>query len=72
MPMRGELPTVAVRPCVRASAAEIAWSRFLSVISNRDLNAVIGFCTIGYLVAINVILRFPDFGEMAAALAIFP
>jgi hypothetical protein len=70
--MRGELPSVAIRSRARESVAEIAWSRFLAVISNRDLKLLVGFCTIGYLLAINMIVRFPDFGEAAAALAILP
>jgi len=73
--MRGELPSVAARVCARpspASPAEIAWSRFVATITNRDLTAVVAVCTIGYLIAVNVILRFPDFGEAVATLATFP
>jgi len=72
MPMRGELPAVAARPYTRAATAETGWSRFVAVISNPDLQSVIAFCAIGFLLTINVVLRFPDFGEAVAQLALFP
>jgi hypothetical protein len=72
MPMRGELPTISARSRARPSAAQTAWSRLYATISNPDLQAVVGFCTIGLLIAINLILRFPDFGEYYTTLATFP
>jgi len=39
---------------------------------SRDLHAIFYFCTIGFLVTMNVVVRFPDFGQMLAELAIFP
>jgi len=69
--MRGELPIVAVRNR-RGSVAEIVRSRSLAIVSDRDLQAVAAFCAIGFLVAINVILRFPDFGGTVASLVTFP
>ena len=44
----------------------------VAAISNRDLQAVVVFSTIGFLVTINVVLRFPDFGEIVAQFALFP
>jgi hypothetical protein len=72
MPMRGELPTVRARSHIRASAARVAWSRFVATILNPELQFVVCFCLIGYLIAINLILRFPGFGETFAAFAVFP
>ena len=40
------------------------WSRFVATITNPDLIAVVVFCTIGLLVALNLILRFPDLGAI--------
>jgi hypothetical protein len=72
MPMRGELPPVAARSYTRVSARETAWSRFIAVLSNSDLQAVVAFCTIGFLLTINAVLFFPDFGATFAQLALFP
>jgi esterase/lipase superfamily enzyme len=72
MPMRGELPTVAARSYVRASRVEAGWRRFVAVISNPELRAVVAFCTIGFLITVNIVLRFPDFGGTVAQLASFP
>jgi hypothetical protein len=71
MPMRGELP-VPVRSYARASAAQVVWSCLVATISNEDLQSVALFCAIGFLITINVVLRFPDFGEGFATVAVFP
>jgi hypothetical protein len=68
--MRGELPTAASR--VPLSSATTTRSRWLATALNPDLHLVIAFCTVGYLTAINLILRFPDFGQIVSSLAIFP
>jgi len=44
----------------------------LAIISNHDLKLIAAFCTIGYLITINAIIRFPDFGATMAALATLP
>ena len=73
MPMRGELPIAVARPYGRAPAVQqTAGSRFLAAISNPDLHCIVGFCGIGLLTAINMILWFPDFGATVAAFAMFP
>jgi hypothetical protein len=72
MPMRSELPIAAARACIHQSAAEKIWSKCFAVISNRDLHFVVGFCAAGFLLTVNVVLRFPDFGETFAALQVFP
>ena len=72
MPMRGELPTVTTRSYVRASTVKTAWAGLLATVCDPDLHCVVIFCAIGLLATINVMLRFPDFGQVAAALAIFP
>jgi hypothetical protein len=72
MPMRGELPAAAARTCDREPVGETFWPSALTIASDRDLHAVVGFAVIGLLLTINVILRYPDFGQAFAALAIFP
>lgn len=72
MPMRGELPTAATRPRIRASSRQIVWSRCYAVLANPDLHAVVAFCLIGFLAALNVILRFPEFGAFYATLPVSP
>lgn len=71
MPMRGELPDAAVRRCVQPPPAT-GWSLVAAAISNRDLQAVVMFATIGFLATVNAVLCFPDFGAMVARLAFFP
>jgi hypothetical protein len=71
MPMRGELPAVAARTYAPATAKGAAWSRFIAAISDRELQFVVAFCAIGFLLAINVILRYPDFGALFAQTASF-
>jgi hypothetical protein len=68
--MRGELPPAPSR--VPLSRATTVRSRWLAIASNPDLHLVIAFCAIGYLTAINLILRFPEFGQIVSSLAIFP
>jgi hypothetical protein len=73
MPMRGELPVATTaRACIRQSVTEKIWSKCFAILSNRDLHFVVGFCLAGLLLTVNVVLRFPDFGQMFAALQIFP
>jgi hypothetical protein len=38
--------------------------RFVAALANPDLLAVLAFCLIGLLVALNLILRFPAFGAV--------
>jgi hypothetical protein len=38
--------------------------RFVAALANPDLLAVVAFCLIGLLVALNLILRFPAFGAV--------
>ena len=72
MPMRGELRPVAARSYSHTSAARIGWSRLHTAISDPGLQAVFFFCGIGFLLTVNAVLRFPDFGETIAQLALFP
>jgi hypothetical protein len=48
----------------RASSAKTAWHRAVAAIMTPDLIAVVAFCLIGLLVALNFILRFQDFGAV--------
>jgi hypothetical protein len=72
MPMRSELPIATGQACIRQSAAEYIRSKCFAIISNRDLHFVVGFCLAGLLLTINVVLRFPDFGQTFAELQVFP
>ena len=51
---------------------EYARSRSGAVLGGGDLQAVALFCAIGLLLTVNVIIRFPDFGQQLAELAVFP
>jgi len=46
--------------------------RMIAVLTHPDLMTVSLFCTIGFLVTFNIILRFPDFGAVMAQLGQFP
>jgi hypothetical protein len=72
MPMRSELPDLALRSDTRAMEMGTGSSRIVAAMSNRDLQAVAAFCAIGLLITIDAILRFPDFGQIFAQLALFP
>ena len=72
MPMRSELPAVTVRTCDPEPVAEPLWSSVVAVVSDHDLQAVATFAVIGLLLTMNVVVRFPDFGQAFAALAVFP
>jgi hypothetical protein len=63
MPMRGELPTITTRIHTRASQFKTVWSRLAAVLFDPELQTVVAFSMIGLLVMLNVILRFPDFGQ---------
>ena len=44
---------------------EAAWHQVLAETTDPDFIIIAAFCTIGLLITINVILRFPDFGASA-------
>jgi hypothetical protein len=46
------------------SMAKTTWHRAVAAIMTPDLCAVVAFCLIGILLALNLILRFPDFGAV--------
>jgi hypothetical protein len=72
MPMRGELKPAPVRSGARAPAVKSRRNWFVTALSNPDLHTVFFFCAIGLLLTLNVVLRFPNFGETVSQLAIFP
>jgi hypothetical protein len=43
---------------------ETQWTRFVAAATNPDLLAVVAFCVIGFLLAFNLMLRFPDLGAV--------
>jgi uncharacterized membrane protein YdfJ with MMPL/SSD domain len=48
----------------RTQGTETEWSRFVTAIANPDLHAVVALCLIGFLLALNLILRFPELGAV--------
>jgi hypothetical protein len=42
------------------------------MISDPELHFIAALCLVGLLLTINVILRFPDFGDAVAAVDLFP
>jgi hypothetical protein len=49
---------------LRAKKAALEWSRPARVPIDPDLIATVLFCTIGILVTLIVMLRFPDLGAL--------
>jgi hypothetical protein len=47
-----------------AGIRKTAWRQMAAAIITPDLGAVVAFCLIGILLALNLILRFPDFGAV--------
>jgi hypothetical protein len=71
MPMRGELSILAIRSNARELTAETLWSAFETIVTSRELIAILGFCATGLLVTAYFIHRFPDFGAMAEIIDLF-
>ena len=71
MPMRGELPIATAKACNRSTLERIS-AKCFAIISSRDLHFIVGFCFAGFLLTVNVVMRFPDFGQAFAALQVFP
>jgi hypothetical protein len=47
-----------------AGIGKTAWREMAAATMTSDLGAVVAFCVIGLLLALNLILRFPDFGAV--------
>jgi hypothetical protein len=45
-------------------SVETSWDRFIAAINNTELLVIIAICTLGLLITLNVVLRFPDFGAV--------
>jgi len=51
------------RPADRQVKSEpTAWQQFVSGITNSEFVLVAAFCAIGLLIALNLVLHFPDVG----------
>ena len=72
MPMRGELPTRAARAYVPPSAVKTAWYRFVTAVSDPELQTIIALCMIGILATLDMALRFPEFGGLISELNSIP
>jgi hypothetical protein len=48
----------------RTQRTGAVWSQLVTVITDLDFQAVVAFCVIGILLALNFILRFPDSGAV--------
>ena len=64
LPVRSESQSLVKPVNPHASAFEIAWDRLVMTITDPDLITVVAFSAIGLLIAINLILRFPDVGAI--------
>jgi hypothetical protein len=71
MPMRNELPPVSSRSRVRVSAQAISSEQVRTTIFDGEMKAITAICLIGYLTALNVMLRCPDVTSALAAYTIF-
>jgi hypothetical protein len=63
LPEAGHSPPPTKSTDRHARIAKTAW-RAVAAIMTPDLLAVVAFCLIGFLLALNLILRFPDFGAV--------
>jgi hypothetical protein len=77
MPMRDELPPVSSRSSARVSAQAMTQKQVMaseqvrSTIFNTELKVIAAICAIGYLTALNVMLRVPEMSSMLSAYTIF-
>lgn len=53
-----------IPPLTEAKTTGDAWHSFLAAISKPDFITIVALCTIGLLTALNLILRFPNFGAI--------
>lgn len=75
MTMRDELYISAVprpRTSHRNPSAMGFWARLLRAATSADAVVILYFCTAGLLLSAAFIHLFPNFGEMAESLIIFP
>jgi hypothetical protein len=75
MTMRDELYIAAVpQPPTsrRGPAASGAWTKWLAAATSGDLLVILCFCAGGVILSAAFIHMFPNFGEMAESLNIFP
>ena len=75
MPLRDDFlisPAPQARTDYLGSAAASFWTRLLGALNSPDLLVVLYLCAAGLLLSAAFIRMFPDFGEMAAPLIIFP
>jgi hypothetical protein len=63
-PIIRELQAVTKPKGRHVEATESGWPGFVAVITNTGLLAVVVFCLIGLLLALNFILLFPDLGAV--------
>ena len=56
----------------RFKTLQMTWDRIVAATTNPDLIAVMLFCAIGLLIALNLILRFPDAGLLVEQYNVFP
>jgi hypothetical protein len=58
------MTTLVTKTVTKAGRQKQRRLRFVAALANPDLLAVLAFCLIGLLVALNLILRFPAFGAV--------
>jgi hypothetical protein len=62
-------PLREIRPLTKTTgrhvdAANSRWATFFAAVADTDPPAVAAYCAIGVLLALNLILRFPEFGAV--------
>jgi hypothetical protein len=53
-----------VKTHVEIHGETTVWHRIIAAITNPDFQAVLAFCLIGFLLALNLMMRFPDLGAV--------
>jgi hypothetical protein len=66
LPEARQSPPPAKSTARPASIAKAAWLQAVAAIMTPDLSAVIAFCLIGFLLTLNLMLRFPNLGAVIA------
>jgi hypothetical protein len=57
-------PKVHGIPAPTRVGATGTWQRVLAAIAEPNFLTIVAFCTIGLLLTLDVMLRFPDFGSL--------
>jgi hypothetical protein len=65
-------PQLRTKPTGRlVNAGGTLWTKIVTLANDPDLVPIVAFCTIGLLIVLNVMLRFPNIGAVIAQSNLF-